>query len=393
MRARRSPARGFTLVELLVGATVSTLVLAAVAASVLAINNAYQRNGMVRQVSESSRVAFSFLERSLRLAGYGLPPEQAFSFDTTGLPGALKDNFTSTIASQNGRPGWGTFVTDDLAFRYRDPAWMRRGQLDISRAPYTLSLDAGTPTFGKALPAGQPVMVACAGAQRFFVGRLQGAVAPDSRTATLVVHGWGFDTNPPDCVRDSGSFIMLVHEERVRIIEQGGRPYLVVFHSWDPRSEDYDPLAVDVESFQVTYLMNRPSGSSGVSAPPPDASASPPNWVLGDEPGRALLPNPGAPRPTYDTPYQDPVRFTAHPANIRGIRLGLTVRAPRQLPGERSNLPQALGNYLPPQVPDGYLRSTVETSVRVPNMNSRAFFTPALRDTNNRADRNNVWGG
>jgi type IV pilus assembly protein PilW len=390
--ARRPYTRGFTLVELLVGSTVSTLVLVAVAASVLAINNAYQRNGMVRQVTESSRVAFSFLERSLRLAGYGLPPELAFSFDPAGLPGVVKDNFTGTIAGQGGSPGWGTFVTDDLAFRYRDSAWMRRGSLDISRAPYALSLQADTPTFGKALPAGQPIMVACSGAQRFFVGRLQGAVAPESRGATLVVHGWGFDTIPPDCVRNS-SFIMLVHEKRVRVIEQGGRPYLVVFHSWDPRSEDYDPLAMDVESFQVTYLMNRPSGSSGVSVPAPDASASRPNWVLGDETSRALLPDPNAPRPTYDTPYQDPLRFTAHPTNIRGVQLGLTVRAPRQLSGERSNLPQPLGNYLPPQVPDGYLRSTVETTLRVPNMNSRAFFTPALRDSTNTSDRNNVWGG
>lgn len=393
MRARRPHSRGFTLVELLVGATVSTLVLAAVAASVLAINNAYQRNGMVRQVSESSRVAFSFLERSLRMAGYGLPPDLAFSFEAAGLPGAVKDNFTYTIAGPDGRPGWGTFVTDDLAFRYRDPAWMRRGSLDVSRAPYALSLHADTPTFGKALPAGQPLMVACSGAQRFFVGRLQSAVEPDSRNATLVVHGRGFDTSPPDCVQGSGNFIMLVHEERVRIIEQGGRPYLVVFHSWDPGSGDYDPLAVDVESFQVTYLMNRPSGRSGLSVPAPDASSSRPNWVLGDEAGRALLPDPSAPAPDYETPYQDPLRFTAHPSNIRGVQLGLTVRAPRQLSGSSANLPQPQGNYLPPQVPDGYLRSSVETSIRVPNMSSRAFFTPALRDSTNTSDRNNVWGG
>ncbi|GHG68999.1 prepilin-type N-terminal cleavage/methylation domain-containing protein [Comamonas sp. JC664] len=389
----RSPS-GFTLIELLVGVTVSSVVLLAVAGTIIAVNDIFQNNTISKTAVEGSRVGLDYLNHTLRYAGYGLDPAIAFNFDTAGLPEERKDNFTQEV------PDWGSFVTDDLAFRYRDPVYLRRGQLDSTGAPpYRLDLEPAA-TFGQALRQGQALMVACPGGQEFFLGRLAADVTADATTASLeaaLPAGQPGDA-PKSCMADStrAPFVMLVQEKRLRVEAHGGRPYLVVKHGW-AENADFDPIASDVEAFQVAYLMNRPPANSACCAglPAPDgAVGSGEGWVLGDE-DAVVLPKYDAdvPPPTYSTPYDAPLRYNMNPANIRSVSVGLTVRSARHRPSGKPEAPRKLINAFPVTGEDMFFRSTVETSVRIPNMTSRAFFIPELRSPGVAGDIKNVWGG
>ncbi|AKQ68724.1 hypothetical protein A176_005636 [Myxococcus hansupus] len=395
MRTHPRGARGgFTLIELLVGVTVSSVVLLAVAGTIIAVNDIFQSNTISKTAVEGSRVGMDYLNHTLRYAGYGLDPAIAFNFDTTGLPDERKDNYTQEVAD------WGTFITDDLAFRYRDPMYLRRGQLDATGAPpYRLDLEPAA-TFGQALRQGQAVMVACPGGQEYFLGRLAGDVTADATTASLeAALPAGQPGNAPRaCMADStrAPFVMLVQEKRMRVEAHGGRPYLVVRHGW-AENADFDPIASDVESFQVAYLMNRPPANSACCAglPPPDgAVGSGQGWVLGDE-DSVVLPKYDAdvPAPTYSTPYDAPLRYNMNPANIRSVSVGLTVRSARHRPSGDAESARRLINAVPVSGEDMFFRSTVETSVRIPNMTSRAFFIPELRSPGVAGDIKNVWGG
>ncbi|WP_426749358.1 prepilin-type N-terminal cleavage/methylation domain-containing protein [Myxococcus sp. Y35] len=390
---RKAPG-GFTLIELLVGITVSSVVLLAVAGTIIAVNDIFQSNTISKTAVEGSRVGMDYLSHTLRYAGYGLDPAIAFDFNTTDLPDERKDNYTLEVE------GWGTVVTDDLAFRYRDPQFLRRGQLaPAGPPPYQLDLEAPA-TFGQPLRRGQAMLVACPGGQDYFLGRLDADVAADASTASLVpalAAGLPGDV-PKGCMADAGRipFVMLVHEKRLRVEAHGGRPYLVVKHGW-ASDADFDPIASDVESFQVAYQMNRPPANSACCAGHVAVDAAVGSgmaWVLGDE-DAVVLPKYDAdvPAPTYSTPYDDPLRYNQNPANIRSVGVGLTVRSVRQLPSGTRSQARKLFNAEPVADEDTFFRTTVETSVRIPNMTSRAFFIPELRSPGVAGDIKNVWGG
>jgi type IV pilus assembly protein PilW len=390
------PRRGFTLIEVMVGITVSSMVLVGVAATVIAINGAYQNHNSTKQASESGRVSLGYMERTLRMAGYGLNPRFAFDFGTTDLPGLTKDNYSEVL------PQWGTYATDDLAFRYRDPYYLRRGTVAsvAGGPPFNFNLENPS-TLGRAFQVGEVVMVACVGSQESFLGKVMTAAPSTGTTLQLIPRGGsGLPTEPPSCSQsgtgEGAPFLMLVQEKRLRVVSLGGRPHLVVFHDWNVPLTDnfnYDPIAANVEAFQVSYVMNRPPfGSPHVATTPVDNTTNQ-NWILGDAEGGDLLPRPGDSAPTLDTHYDDPLRYTGHPANIRGVRISLAVRSATANSSRQVQLPVRLANHTVPGSAERFTRVVVETLVQVPNMTARAFFTPALRSPLNPADRRNAWGG
>jgi type IV pilus assembly protein PilW len=392
--------RGFTLTELLISAATTSVVLAGVVAVIVGVNGSFQSNVSSQQAQEHGRAALTYVERTLPTAGYGLRPEQAFDFTTTGLPGGTKDNYTP-----GSPPDWGTFTTDDLAFRYRDPYFLRRGSVaNLSGPDYIFSLDTtdGSPaTLGRAFSAGEVVQLACVASQGSFLGRVKAAAL--GTDASLMLEAREGAATPPECIKQEGTFLMRVHEKRIRVMGIGAtpaeqRPYLVVFHDWNTPVEsnpNYDPIAAEVESFQVSYQMNRPqAGSTVVPTPAVVDSATNKNWILGDDGlSNDLLPDPSAPAPTYETPYDHARRYNAHPANIRAVRIGLAVRAPRANADRPPRDTYRLANHQFPAAPDNFARMVVDTVVRVPNIASRTFFTPSHRNAIDMYDRRNVWGG
>ena len=362
-------ARGFSLIELLIGLLVSSIILIAVGAVFVAVGNRFQAEGAIMESVESGRAAITYIERTTRQAGYGIDPKAVFDLGTVGLPGTTKDNFAGT-----------GFTTDDLAFRYRDPVFVRRGKLQTG----SLTLTAA---FGVALRVNQPIIIGCAGAISYYVGRLQTAVAATATTVTLLDYGAPFSTTPPFCAATTGAaYVMLLNEVRLRIIPLGGRPYLVAFHNFEAiaGNSDFDPIAADVEDFQVAYVLNRPKASSTCCAATVaiDASTNS-NWILGDIGTADLLPVIAATRPDYEMAYDDAARFTADPTNVRALRVSLVLRSQRKLPIAATGFPQLVVENHDPGASltttgDGFYRTVISTTVRTGNLLSRSFFVPPV---------------
>jgi type IV pilus assembly protein PilW len=382
----RSKAHGFTLLEMMVGVAITSLVLLGVAAAFIASQRSFQIEGQTKTAIEGSRTAVSYLERQLKLAGYGLHPAGAVDFSTT-VTGAAKQDVVA-----------GDTITDDLAIRYRDPYFIRQGTIEAGE--FTLPVDE---ELGVNLREGQVVLFACRGRNDHLVARLNANVAAAATSFAFTnynIYGGAVPNTTPACFTGGGEgYAFLVHEKRFRIRRLGApgqeRPFLVVFHNLadsPATAANFDPLAADVEAFHVSYVMNRPRlGSPNSAANPSDGTGGNENWVMGDAAGDAM-PNPALTVPPYTEAYDGTpsTRFTAHPANIRSIRITLAVRSTSALGGGQgvkfANLRVPLEND--PTDPDDYdpdafYRAVVTSTVRLPNMLSRSFFIPPLHEDPN----------
>ncbi len=384
--------RGFTLVEMMASTVVLVIAGAAISMAFIFAQRAMQAEAQIKSAVEGARLSSGYLERTLRLAGYGLDPQHAFDFSTANLTdlGTTKDNFTAPA-------GGAQFTTDDLAFRYRNPSWLRRGYLAAAATSTTLNL-RDTTTFGVPLKMGQAIMVACRGGVDYAVFRTTAAVEADDDSVGVDEYGAPFQSNTSKCFVNDGAnpepYVMLIHEARVRVVDLGGRPFLVVYNNLnapDAANQDFDPIAADVENFQIAYLMNRPR--PGVVATEVDSGGNK-NWILGDAASEST-PDPAAAAPLFGTDYSDTIRFNAHPANIRALRVNIVARSRR---GGTDGIafrdaPFAVENFTPASnLTDGFYRTLHTTTVRAGNMASRSFFTPALRNEGETLDFNYTGG-
>lgn len=402
--------RGFTLAELLVGLVVTSIVLVAVSAVVIGVQNSYQAETEVKVVAESGRTALGYLERVLPMVGYGVDPRIAI--DVTPFSGvSTAGDYAGDNAAVAGVTG--TVVTDELRYRYRDPTFVNHGRIDSTSSPSTLTFDS---PLSVALPAKTLLMLACRGAASTFSVRLSDAVAAGASSAQVELpqstepyrrSGFSYANSTDTCLQASGAaspWVYLVHEERLRVVNVAGRPWLVAYPNFtddlvtnDSLTADggtFDPIAPDVENFQVSFTMNRPPATGPTYTPPDGASG---NWIIGDMSGETNFLPGVLTGPQYDTSYTDITRFTpANPANIRAVNVAFTVRTSRLEPTRRAAYPPAsLFNYdagTPPAVPDGYMRSVYRTVVYTPNLASRSFFNPTLRTSGDTRDFN-TWGG
>lgn len=393
--SRRSSQSGFTLLELMMGVAVTSIILAAVAAAVIAVSGAYNNEAQIKGAVEGGRTAIAFLERNLRMAGYGIEPQYAFDFTA---PTAGKDNYSLG--------GAGAFVTDDLAFRYRDPSFLRRG----SYAGGNLTLNNGgassSTTWGAAFPKGTAIMLACPGAKERAWYRINDASGVTATGSTASLTSYTGNNAPTDmslsCAGQGGAaspYVFILREFRVRLFKSGERAYLMAVTNLSDSIPDAttipanaEPLAADVEEFQVAYVMNRPAINSAAGATVVD-SAGNGNWILMDTSGESL-PSTASTAPRLEDAYDSINRFNSHPANIRAVRVNLSLRSARKENNRRQaffRTPMENSTTTAATTGDGYFRTWLTSTVRTPNLTSRSFFLPPL--TQGPGDNLNVNGG
>jgi type IV pilus assembly protein PilW len=385
--------RGFTLVELLVGSLMTTIILGAVAAALMGVQGAFQRESRVKVAVEGMRTATSFIEQRLRMAGYGVEPRFAFDFDGRVLPEGAKSNHAVVLGGSLPHS-----ITDDLAFRYRDAAWMRRGHLT---GPSVVLEDTQN-TFGVSFNKGQLLLVSCVGSRDYVVMKAGAAGVPaEANTSSNFILDPALSSVPihTPCLARTGNnapYLMLIHVMRIRIVALDGRPFLMAFQGLDELDlSSAVPLAADVESFQVAYVMNRPApGSPNAAVRAVDFNSPVSNWVLGDIGSASAdrLPDPNAlPVPVLKLPYEDPARYSRHPANIRAVRLSIGLRSASPEPNGRRSFERVDLEDSGERGPaDGYYRTNMTLMVRIPNMLSRSTFNPPVGDETTGL---NVWGG
>jgi type IV pilus assembly protein PilW len=376
-------ARGFTLVELLVTLVVVSLLAGAVVAVVIHQTRAYDLSTRMREVVAANRTSVSFIERRLRMAGFGVDPRFAFDFGKTGSV-ILRDSSTGP---------------DELVFFARAPGFNRRATTTNATS---LTLDA---PLTRPFSPGQVLLLICptgSGSAYVTVSGMTGA-----STVSLFSASGAFPRQQVPACSDP-PYVLKVDRYRffVADVNEGGRvrSYLMLdqglevvpgsrggFNTttdrfpepsdatpWDgarvltaAELQNVTPLAADVEDFQVAWMMNRPEGASAPTPPvaAPDADA---NWIFGDS--AAEQPRPGDTAPAFTDAYLDGKRFSGHPANLRGVRLTLVIRSTR--PVGRRGVRPAVENRPAGTVPDAFYRSVITTQVAIRNMLSRSEFAP-----------------
>lgn len=394
---------GFTLAELLVGLAVTSIVMTAVVAIFVGVQRSYQAETEVKLITENGRGALLFLERVVPLAGYGLDPRVAIDVSNQ----ATRDNQDVTAISAwtpaqpaiptAGPTGGGKVISDELALRFRDPAFLRAGRLNSGNTSLTVD-----EALGVALPVGKLLMVGCRGGTDYAMVRVSTAAAATATSVAVANAAAPFQASSADCLTATGSaspWVFIVQEHRLRIVNLGGRPWLVSFRNLEDNvttlnANNFDPIAPDVESFQVAFGMNRARPSLTCCTAAPDSGG---NYIVGDTVGENFFAQPSgllSSLPDYRTGYDKPERYVGHPANIRSVHIALVMRSSRTNPSGRQELrTDDLFNYdAPAPVPDGFKRSLFHSAIMTPNLVSRSSFGPALRATNAGTDLNS-WGG
>jgi len=363
--------RGFTLIELMVGAAVALLVIGVVTATFLSQQRSLQTLDLSREASNAGRDALLSMQETIGRAGYGIDPRYAFDLRIynctnysvpTTAGNACRDHIDSP---------------DELVFVERDPNYYWAGTPNstvqgcddvnspctghawqvtsfTTSSPFRVVINART---GDRFPIGQVVQITCAKGQSPTMGTVTGSSGSPPGSVTLnlanpVANNHYTDnitTASDPCFGSPGTSLFLVNRYRYFVTQiqkqapsgtgpaqnepwlmldrgldfngNGNTPETVVSTSIPGGdSADLIPIARGVEGFQVAYLLRPSAGGPGA----PDSDG---NWVIGDQPGVVEEPDPFATAPIQSTLDNDASRFTKHPANIRGVRIRLTVRS------------------------------------------------------------------
>ena len=417
--------RGFTLIELIVGVAVSLVAIAGAVVMLQGQNRSLQGSQADRAIQETGRMALGSMSQDLRMAGFGIEPAMVFDFGqmidvpmerapqatgktvtfggdaagTTGFPCAAAVTCRDSIAGP-----------DELVFQYRNPAFNHQ----ILRVPSATSMVIAGP-LRQPIRAGQVFQAVCfSGSMVWAYVRAAREVPASVDLEVPVALEPGTDLDYPhqneviapgtgDTCFGTGQ-ARLLEVERVRYFIQsydaagnlvawntaGSRPYLMLDRGL--RSADgaalLDVVSPDVEDLQVSYVFPLAAIASQVAGSAPGAPVD--NSATGID-----FAPPGGIFPTYAAARLSTVRATHFPSNIRAVRVAVVVRSP-SVQGTQGDaaIPAAGNRPIVPALDPEHRRAIFETSVAIPNMESRApFFPTTVLPTDPQASVLNVGGG
>jgi type IV pilus assembly protein PilW len=180
--------------------------------------------------------------------------------------------------------------------------------------------------------------------------------------------------------------IFLVDRYRYAIQTFNGVPWLVLDTGIDLNANgilpdvtngndlnDLVPIARGVEDMQIAYAYAQ---GTTFGLPATDSNT---NWIVGDVSGVVEEPNPALAAPQYTTPSGDVSRFNLHPANVRGVRVTLSIRSlqtDQSRPAAWTGDPLVLSENRNAQLAafGRFRRYTAATSVTVRDLDSRNSF-------------------
>ena len=297
--------RGVTLVELMVGLAVVSVVLAMAGTALVSTMQVVNRGARQRGSQSQARAAAAFVERSLRMAGLGIDPALAFDFSVYRGLGASCASPGRVPPSADCQRDFAD-RPDELVFYARDPAyWGSIADAATEGRAWTVAAaDAAGSTLtltlhgGEVLLPGQILQVVCSGGAKVAYVTNQTRVNNPARgTVQLLGLGLTAAGDPfhqpgalaDPCFGDGTARAFAVDRFRFHVASypDGAEqvPYLMLDTGLDrtgagvgdPGNEI--PIAEGIEDFQVVY--ERPSG------PAPGGVEN--AWV-GETPGTVLDP-------------------------------------------------------------------------------------------------------
>ncbi|HVG57100.1 MAG TPA: prepilin-type N-terminal cleavage/methylation domain-containing protein [Hyalangium sp.] len=370
--------RGFTLLELLVGAAVGALVLVGISLTFISQARQYQAHAGRRALQANARQAMTFMERRLRDAGYGVNADRAI------IP---YDSFNAaTNASEAGYPD--AFIVHWRDTRFRADAISATPVEIRLTAPLTTELRMGTILLVICSPVttpsgneindrivnakpphafvtvGQHVAI---GQSTIPLEQTDPTAAPNSPLAMpgRLFHEQAAELTNPCFTGATPPSVVMINRAAFYVAMftdfQGVRtPYLMMHSGQDLPSgnnaagdgvidaADAVPVAAGIEQLQVSYVLDTNTEDNPAAAPPGDftpivrgvendmdAAHYGEAWEGISTPTFGVLPrnwflNPFTtwPNTLYDPTTGDLLRrqLADHPANIRQVRLTLISR-------------------------------------------------------------------
>ena len=416
MTRPQASAHGFSLVELLVALGISVVVIAGSLMLLNAQRKAFQGGAGDRALQEAGRVAIIELSSNLRMAGYGVDPGMAFDFGVARSPqqqaplpggvvgvqfGGFECANPVTCRDQIGSP-------DEVVFHYRDPLF---GQLLTGHAASTLVLRG---PLIRPLEKGQILQVICYGGdQAWAYVTVSTRVEPTAGNDVQVTLEGGQDAGDLSPIFPRQNALLantcFAGVSRVFAIDRyryfiqtydaggnvvawgtaGGRPYLMLDqgHVDAAGTKKVSMVAPDVEDLQVAYVFS-------LAAPGTQLRGATEGTQLTNVAGGIDLAPAATPSiPAYTTASRDPSRTTGHPSNLRAVRIGVVVRQALADTGVFEPVLPALGNRAAIARETNRRRAVFETSVPLPNLDSRAPVFPTHGDPALLSDANLNFGG
>jgi type IV pilus assembly protein PilW len=420
MTTPRQSQRGFTLVELLVALGISTVVIAGSLLLLNAQRRSFQGGSVDRALQEAGRVGLEEMIGNLRLAGYGMDPGMAFDFGRAISPQAQALLPDGVVGVQFGGFECDAPVTcrdrvdgpDEIVFHYRDPAF---GHLLTGHSATTLQIRGPLP---RPIEAGQILQVMCYGGDQVWAyveveTRVEPTDAGDVRIS-LVGGEQAADTSPifphqnvllGNTCYGGVSRVFAINRFRYYVETYAadgtveawgsptGRPYLMLDQGLRDGSgaKKVSMVAPDVEDLQLAYVYSLAAPGTQLRGETDGVQLTNAADVVDLAP--VLQEGSLQAIPTYATPARDPARTTGHPSNIRAVRVGVVVRqADADSTVFEPALP-ALGNRAALVRESNRRRAVFETTVSLPNLDSRAPVFPTHGDPAVLADARLNFGG
>lgn len=419
MRTGHRSDRGFTLIELIIAATILAVIVAGIVAAGNLQGRAHATGARQRVAQAQGRAAMLFMERRLALAGFGIDPVLALDFGryTTGpCPSQMSSCPRDSVSN-----------ADELVFYARNPAYWVPGEGNAAqpagKAWNIVATSASSITItarqGDSFPAGQIVLAVCRGGNFYTMATVRQSVSPVSVPGSVELPVQDMDASNPFSRPDltvtpatnytcfsSGARLFLVDRYRfhIRPVVTGGTivPYLMLDQGIDRNLDgtidlnDEIVVAEGIENLQVAYAFANTSLATpvvGLGAPISFVAAT--SGALTGSSGSSnqitttLFPG-GT--PTTDQSVYGPFSFygyalgpplsaqrlTDHQANVVAVRLAVVARSPGTdrvsagdmfLPFNQTSLPAWItGQQVNGR--DGFQRAQFESTVQLPNMTS-----------------------
>jgi type IV pilus assembly protein PilW len=407
--------RGFTLIELLIGAAVGAIVLLSISMTFIAQAQQYQAHASRRSIQASARQALSYMERQVRLAGYGVHPDRAVlaydSYDVVsdsavaGYPDAVVVHSRDPLFRRTVQSVTSTQITLPATASLDEP--MRRGQILLLLCP--LASEYAFVTVGDYVPVGALLIP---------VDQTLPAAAPNSPTRApggLFREQANIDRPCFDSATvvkiHRAAFYVAMFDDDGDPTTAGRTPFLMMHQGLDMPGElslegdglidanDAVPVAEGIEQLQVAYILNSntPRGQPLLLGVNEDPMMAPTHY---GEQWAAIDPV-NLPALWFFDPSVtagDARRMADHPANIRQVRLTVVARSTvpdPERPGdnlltaaEGASLPDGtvpwrqLENLGTPGTPDfspaggGFYRVLLRESITPKNLLMNAQFPP-----------------
>jgi type IV pilus assembly protein PilW len=407
MTSRARP--GFTLVELLVAMTAAAFVLVGVVGVMRTQQQAYVDGQRVREAQGSARNTILFVEQRLATAGFGLSPSLAFDLDR--YAGPCPAEFGATC------PRDAVTTTDELVFQARDPDYWVSNDTTVEPLGHAWRLvslpDATTvqvsARIGDRFRKGQILQLVCEGASYYALATVAATTAPATTAGAFPITVEGAEAGEPfrrqdladdPCFTSGTARVFLVNRFRFHVrpvpVEDpwGFDPYLMLDTGVDQNTDgevdalDEAVVGAFVDDFQVAYELASGATAGATAGTAVSFTAGyPGDTGTTDQITTLEFPGPApasgeslyAPTSWYRLklgPPAAPERETDHQANIRAVRVAISARSPRADTALQARpIPRALNaNAVPTWADptgtgrDGFERSTVETTVYLPNM-------------------------